>query len=89
MAQKKLTIKFYPDGAVIRMHNKRVSFKIEKGNTTIGFQFADADANKPACYHICHKGKVRHTILKISDEGMDALVYAYLKRKMLKFENKI
>lgn len=71
----------YLDGASYRMHNKRITFKQENGVTMIRFKFADKEAYKPACSHKCHKGKVRETFLKLSNEAMDKLVFAYLQFK--------
>jgi hypothetical protein len=75
-------ITIYKDGAVIRLHNKRISFKEEDGKTKINFWIAgDSEPDKPACAHKCHKGKVRETGITLSDEGMQCLVYAYLNYK--------
>lgn len=78
----KRQINTYLDGATVRLHNKRISFKVTDKKTMISFQFADADdPNKPACSHKCHKGKVRDTFIQMSNEAMEALVFAYINYK--------
>lgn len=78
---KKNTLTNYADGATIRLHNKRISFKETDKKTMIRFDFADDEADKPACGHKCHKGKVRETFIQMSNEAMEALVYAYMNYK--------
>ena len=53
----------------------------KEDSTLIKFEFADNDAHKPACSHKCHKGKVRETFIKMSNEAMEVLVYSYLRYK--------
>ena len=78
----KREIKEYKDGATVRLHNKRISFKETDTKTMISFQFAgDEEPDKPACGHKCHKGKVRDTFIQMSNEAMEALVYAYINYK--------
>lgn len=79
MADCKITT--YIDGASARMHNKRVSFVEKEDKITIGFQFADKDAEKPACLHTCDKGKIRNTYIKLSKDAMEALIHAYYQYK--------
>ena len=74
-------MKIYADGASVRLHNKRIVFAEEDGKTLINFRFADENADKPACRHLCHKGRVRDTSLKVSTEAMDALMVAYVRYK--------
>lgn len=72
----------YKDGATVRLHNKRISFKETDEKTMISFQFADTnEPEKPACGHECHKGKVRDTFIQMSNEAMEALVFAYMNYK--------
>jgi hypothetical protein len=78
---KKTTFHTYLDGAVIRAHNRRISIVQEDGVTKIIFDFADNEAEKPACKHECKRGKIRRTYVKMSDESMDLLVAAYLQYK--------
>jgi hypothetical protein len=78
----KREINMYTDGATVRLHNKRISFKETDKKTMISFQFAgDVEPDKPACGHKCHKGKVRDTFIQMSNEAMEALVYAYINYK--------
>jgi hypothetical protein len=78
---KKSTIINYADGGTIRLHNKRISFKETDKKTMIRFDFADAEADKPACGHKCHRGKIRETQIQMSIEAMESLVYAYINYK--------
>jgi len=67
----KREINTYKDGATVRLHNKRISFKETDTKTMISFQFAgDVEPDKPACGHKCHKGKVRDTFIQMSNEAM-------------------
>lgn len=74
-------IDIYTDGATVRLRNKRISFQEADNKTSIKFEFADSEADKPACFHRCIKGKVRETKIQISIEAMEALVFSYLKYK--------
>ena len=78
---KKTSLIVFADGATARINNKRIAFAEKDGNTMIKFHFADADAEKPACYHKCHKGKVRETFVKMSNEAMELLVYSWMQYK--------
>ena len=74
------------NGSVIRLHNKRIITAVEEPNeVVIHFQFLDESPEIPSCYHeVTHKGKVRHTMIKLSEEVLDALVQArmyYLEHK--------
>lgn len=72
----------YRDGATVRLHNKRISFKETDEKTMISFQFAgDLEPNNPACVHKCHKGKLRDTFIQMSNEAMEALVCSYINYK--------
>jgi hypothetical protein len=77
--KNKLTI--HKDGATIRLHNKRISLKEVDGTIMVKFQFADENAEKSACYHKCYKGKIRETFIKMSDEVIEALLFAYVNYK--------
>ena len=81
MSNNKNTLTAFKNGASTRLHNKRISFKQDESSTVIAFQFADEDAEKPACGHTCHRGKVRHTVVKMSNDAMDALVNSYIHYK--------
>lgn len=90
--KKQNHIKFYSNGATIRMHNKRISFKQDEKSIVIGFSFAEENANTPACLHVCHRGKVRETSIKMSNEAMEALVLSFIqfkKKKYIETVNKI
>lgn len=84
---KERSIKTYLNGSEIRLHNKRIHINVENPNeVTIHFQFLDESPETPACGHfVTHKGKVRHTMLKLTEEALDALVQA---RMHYKFNNK-
>jgi len=85
---KKPELYIYNNGATARMHNKRIVFKEADGQVFIGFNFADKNADIPACSHSTRRGKVRDTYLKISSEGMEALVMAYHAYKRSQNQNK-
>ncbi len=79
MQENKASI--YLDGAMIKLHNKRVSFK-EKGDIiALNFKIVANDATEPACYHTSYRGKVRSTTICLSNEAMEALVWLYLHYK--------
>jgi len=76
----------HPNGSVIRSHNKRIQSVIETpGEVCIHFQFLGESPEIPTCHHeVTHKGKVRYTFIKLSEETLDALVQAriaYLEYK--------
>jgi hypothetical protein len=76
--KKEITI--YDNGASIRTNNKRIVFEEKDGKILIQFSIAgDSEPGKPACRHKCHRGKIRETTIMLSNEGMQSLVYAYLK----------
>ena len=77
-------ITLYNDGAVARLHNKKIAFKEADGKVMINFRFADKDANIPACQHICYRGKVRETFIQMSKDAMETLVMAYLEQQRQK-----
>jgi hypothetical protein len=89
---KKGKISLSKDGAVARLHNKRISFMAVGDSILIVFQYADKehDPNTPACAHKCHKGKIRETFVKISEDAMKSLVVAYIswRKEKDKLENK-
>jgi uncharacterized Fe-S center protein len=78
---KENTVTQYADGSIIRTHNKRIQFIENEGKVVIKFDYATIDAEKPACKHVCHKGVIRETWIKISDEMMEELCIAYLRFK--------
>ncbi len=83
-------LNIYSDGATVRLKNKRISFKETDKKTMISFQFADEEhPEKPACRHVCHRGKVRDTFIQLSNETMARLVHAYIKYKRAYEENNI
>jgi hypothetical protein len=77
--ERKVTI--YRDGARIRLHNKSVSFIETENNIMIKFLFADTNADIPACSHRCYKGKVRETVVNMTKEAFEALLFSYLEYK--------
>jgi hypothetical protein len=68
----------YNNGATVRLHNRRICFKETDDGIHVRFDIVAKDAEKPSCFHVCHKGKVRVTHIKISAEGMEYLVESYL-----------
>lgn len=82
---KNKTIKLYTDGATVRLHNRRISFKQDEKSIMIKFSFAEADAYRSACSHDCHRGKVRETNIKMTNEAMEALVLAFMNYKRAKY----
>lgn len=82
MSNTKLKIKNYSNGASVKLSNRKVTVsENDKNEFYIQFKHADntEDPNKPACEHICFKNKVRQTTVKISEEGLEALVIAFLE----------
>lgn len=77
----KKTLIQYSDGATVRLHNKRISFKQTEEKTMILFDFADVNAETPACLHKCLKGKIRQTFIQMSNEAMESLIYSYIDYK--------
>lgn len=85
-------IKWYGNGVAVRVHNKEIvvsSSEQDPNAIILNFKSFDAeDANRPAVLHQCHRGKVKETSLKLSDETMAIVVQMYLqkKRRDLKIE---
>lgn len=79
MQKNKNKLNVYPNGATVRMHNRKISLIGNDDKIMIQFLFADENPNKPACSHKCHKGKVRETFIQLNIESMDALVNAYMQ----------
>lgn len=80
---KKSLLTYYNDGATIRVHNKRISFKQDDEKIMIRFDFADSNAQTPACNHTCHRNKVRQTYVQMSNNAFDTFVIAYMNHKKL------
>jgi hypothetical protein len=73
----------HPNGAVARLHNKRISvvemmIEGEKG-IRIQFDFVDTEAHMPAARHNCIKNKIRQTTINLSEASMEALVLSYVR----------
>jgi len=81
---KETSATIYANGAVIRLHNRRMAFGESDGITELKFVFADSTPDIPACAHFCIRGKVRETYIKMSTEAMEALVSAYVRYKVMK-----
>jgi hypothetical protein len=84
MGKLPLILKNYSNGASVKLPNRRVTVtENDKHEFYIQFKHADKneDPNKPACEHICFKNKVRQTTIKISEEGMEAIVIAFMEYK--------
>lgn len=84
MAKRKVDV--YLNGARIRVHNKRIVFEEVDNKVMIQFNFADENAETPACGHKCHRGKIRETFIQMSTEVMDLLVHTYISKKRLELE---
>jgi predicted DNA binding protein len=81
----KVKIKDYADAVVVKIPNKKIMV-VERSDENgisyfMNFKYADKDADKPACTHKCHRGIVRETTVKVSEDGMDALIMAYIRYK--------
>lgn len=88
MKEKKLTI--FPDGAVMRYHNRRIQFKEFDSGLMIAFQTTEFDENKkPAVHHEITRGKIMNTGIKLSVEAMESLITAYIEYKKSKSRNTI
>jgi hypothetical protein len=86
--RNKNTNKIFLDGAQMRLHNRKIGFVEKDDNILINFKFADTEADKPACKHICHRGKVRETHLQLSVEAMETLMMGYIRYRQFKEKNK-
>ena len=86
--KKKSSIKIYKDGAVVRFHNKRILIGSNMENVFLRFSFLDLEADKPACGHVSHKGKIRETSIKMSVEAMEALICGYNEYRKQTIKNK-
>lgn len=87
MSKFPLILKKYSNGASLKLPNRRVTVtENDKREFYIQFKHADKndDPNKPACEHICFRNKVRQTTVKISEEGMEAIVIAFMEYKKQK-----
>lgn len=82
MPRREQEMRFYLDGAEMRMKNRRIGFKVkESGDVEIYAHYADENPDKPACSHRCVRNKVRVTHVQLTDEAMQAISYMYLKWK--------
>lgn len=85
---KKPYLHIHPDGAISRIHNKRIGFKEDNnGGFILFFQRIDTDKDslkKPSCRHKVYKGKIRSTELRITNEAFEALAYAFYTYKKSK-----
>jgi hypothetical protein len=80
----KRSINNYLNETVVRVKNKRIRIKSENGVTVVIFDFADENANTPAVGHKCSKNKIRHSLLKVSDESFELMIRAYYEMKRFK-----
>lgn len=86
----KLKVKSFRDGVQIRLTNRKISLAdTEDGNYIIEFLYATDEADKPATFHENFRGPngIRRSLIKLSDEAMEALVLAYSLKKDV--ENKV
>lgn len=75
-------IKIYTDGFSIRLKNRRCVIRDINGFYFLEFcSFDNKEANSPAVKHKCIKGKIRVSLIKLSDEFMEGLVLAFLNYK--------
>ena len=75
------SITTYPNASVIRMRNRRITIMVENG-ITIHLQNIDESPEEPSCHHlVTHMGKVRHTVIRLTDEALDAIVEARIIHK--------
>ncbi len=67
------------NGVTVKMHNRRLQIVESMEDFVLQFKTLDkVEPDKPACLHQSH-GNVRLTTIKISHEGMQALVKAYFE----------
>ncbi len=67
------------NGAMVKMHNKRLQIVESMDDFVLQFKTLDkVEPDKPACIHQSH-GNVRLTTIKISQEGMEGLIKAYIE----------
>lgn len=71
-------IDVYSDGVTVRLRNKRIVLSEVDNGFEIHFRTFDLEADKPSCYCLSHKGKIRDTVIGMSSEGIHALVRAYI-----------
>lgn len=82
MSNLPIKLKNYSNGASVKLPNRRVTVtENDKHEFYIQFKHADKneDPNKPACEHICFKNKVRQTTVKVSEEGLEAIVITFME----------
>jgi len=80
----KRSINNYLNETVVRVKNKRIRIKSENGVTIAIFDFADENANIPAVGHKCSRNKIRHSLVKLSDESFELMIRAYYEMKRFK-----
>lgn len=79
--RKKPYIINYANGSEMKFHNKSISVhKHDEGFFLIDMKIVDKEnVNTPSCRHLVHKGKVRHTTIKLSEEAVKAIVTCYME----------
>ena len=80
--QEQTTI--YPNAAVIRRKNKRMTIKPQNGQIYITSETVDGEANMPACQHIAVRDKIRVTRIAFSEDGFLDLINAYFMYLQIK-----
>jgi hypothetical protein len=76
--KKKRELTIHPDGAIIRLHNRRIILTDRDGGFEIEFQNANKGhyIGKPNVL-FKHKRGISYTMISLSNEAIEALVYAY------------
>lgn len=78
------SLQLYSNGAVVRIPNRKISIIDNKGGDGYQLEFMKYEKDVPdipTCSHQMIRENVVLTNLGISEEGMDALVVAYLEMK--------
>jgi len=81
----KIKRELYKNGAIVRIKNKRISFKETGNGVFVCFEFATKENNDlPTCSCKVIKNRLRITHIKLTHEAMQELAMAYLKYQHLK-----
>lgn len=79
--EKTPTLEIHANGAVVRRQDKRISFQeTDKGFLVLFENIVNSDG-RPACNHEIVRGKIRKTLVALTEESMLDLMHAYIGYK--------
>lgn len=85
MGTKKTKITTAANGIQCRLKNKRITVvETEENKFVLQFDFACDDSDKPAVSHTVSKGKIRHSLIALSKEALDAIAFGYVQYQRTK-----